>query len=42
MTLSSEDHAGDWEIGVLGGMDFWARVDAFAAKRRRGEIEPSS
>ncbi|KAJ6564593.1 hypothetical protein B0H19DRAFT_1259019 [Mycena capillaripes] len=35
-------HEDDWVIGASGGMDFWARADAFIAKRRRGEIEPSS
>ncbi|KAJ7879057.1 hypothetical protein B0H14DRAFT_2710387 [Mycena olivaceomarginata] len=42
MVLSTEDYVVDWKIGVQGGMDFWARADAFVAKRRRGEIEPSS
>ncbi|KAJ7319350.1 hypothetical protein DFH08DRAFT_391013 [Mycena albidolilacea] len=42
MVLSTEDYVVDWKIGVQGGMDFWARADAFVAKRRRGEIEPKS
>jgi hypothetical protein len=42
MVLSTEDYVVDWKIGVQGGMDFWARADAFVAKTRRGEIEPSS
>ncbi|KAJ6448785.1 hypothetical protein C8R47DRAFT_1266999 [Mycena vitilis] len=32
----------DWIVGVRGGVDFWARADAFVAKKRRGEINPSS
>ncbi|KAJ6564597.1 hypothetical protein B0H19DRAFT_1068130 [Mycena capillaripes] len=31
----------DWIIGVQGGMDCWARADAFIAKKRRGKFEPS-
>ncbi|KAJ6564535.1 hypothetical protein B0H19DRAFT_1068073 [Mycena capillaripes] len=31
----------DWLIGTKGGMDAWARAEAFVAKKRRGEIEPS-
>ncbi|KAJ7304627.1 hypothetical protein DFH08DRAFT_1089185 [Mycena albidolilacea] len=42
MVLSSEAYALDWQIGIRGGMDFWARADAFVAKKRRGEIEPKS
>ncbi|KAJ7176752.1 hypothetical protein C8R46DRAFT_1213332 [Mycena filopes] len=29
----------DWEIGVLGGMDFWAAADLFVARKRKGEID---
>ncbi|KAJ6551155.1 hypothetical protein B0H19DRAFT_1156692 [Mycena capillaripes] len=36
------DHENDWVVGTKGGMDFWARGDAFVAKKRRGEIKPSS
>ncbi|KAF7377393.1 hypothetical protein MSAN_00160900 [Mycena sanguinolenta] len=36
------EYADDWVIGVNGGMDFWARADAFVAMKRRGEIKPSS
>jgi hypothetical protein len=42
MVLSSEAYVLDWQTGIRGGMDFWARADAFVAKKRRGEIEPSS
>ncbi|KAJ6564571.1 hypothetical protein B0H19DRAFT_1068108 [Mycena capillaripes] len=38
----NQNRAHDWLTGVEGGMDTWARADAFAAKRRRGEIKPSS
>jgi hypothetical protein len=41
MVLSTQDSVLDWQTGIRGGMDFWARADAFVAKRR-GEIEPSS
>ncbi|KAF7369319.1 hypothetical protein MVEN_00260100 [Mycena venus] len=42
MAVSTTDYIMDWEVGTKGGMDFWARADAFVAKRRRGEIEPRS
>ncbi|KAJ7176961.1 hypothetical protein C8R46DRAFT_1077865 [Mycena filopes] len=42
IALSDADYARDWIIGTQGGRDFWARGDMFVAKRRRGEIEPSS
>ncbi|KAJ7268195.1 hypothetical protein B0H12DRAFT_1097451 [Mycena haematopus] len=42
MVLSSEDYASDWETGIRGGSDFWARADAFVAMRHRGEIKPKS
>ncbi|KAJ7765961.1 hypothetical protein B0H14DRAFT_2970042 [Mycena olivaceomarginata] len=42
MVLSSEAYVLDWQTGIRGGMDFWARADAFVAKKRRGEIEPKS
>lgn len=41
MVVTSEDYVVEWQIGTQGGMDFWARADAFVAKKRRGEIEPS-
>ncbi|KAF7369284.1 hypothetical protein MVEN_00256200 [Mycena venus] len=31
-----------WVAETRGGIDFWARADAFVAKRRRGEILPAS
>ncbi|KAJ6453542.1 hypothetical protein C8R45DRAFT_1112417 [Mycena sanguinolenta] len=42
MLLSDLDYALDWAIGIQGGLDFWARADAFISKRCRGEIKPSS
>ncbi|KAF7377275.1 hypothetical protein MSAN_00147800 [Mycena sanguinolenta] len=31
-----------WVAETRGGIDFWARADAFVAKKQRGEIQPSS
>ncbi|KAJ7131398.1 isoprenoid synthase domain-containing protein [Mycena epipterygia] len=42
MVMEDDAYVGDWIIGTKGGMDFWARADAFVAKRRRGEIKPDS
>ncbi|KAJ7160439.1 hypothetical protein C8R46DRAFT_1286258 [Mycena filopes] len=28
----------DWEVGVTGGEDYWARADKFLERRRNGEI----
>ncbi|KAJ7444650.1 hypothetical protein B0H11DRAFT_395057 [Mycena galericulata] len=42
MHLSNTEYKLDWETGVNGGMDFWARADKFVAMKRRGEIKPSS
>ncbi|KAJ7131422.1 hypothetical protein C8R44DRAFT_978276 [Mycena epipterygia] len=42
MVVSDDDYEGDWIIGTKGGMDFWARADAFVTKRRHGEIKPDS
>ncbi|KAJ7888467.1 hypothetical protein B0H13DRAFT_2277407 [Mycena leptocephala] len=36
------DRVHDWVTGANGGIDFWARAEAFIAKKRRGEIAPSS
>ncbi|KAJ7917406.1 hypothetical protein B0H13DRAFT_1995175 [Mycena leptocephala] len=36
------DYEWDWRSGVRGGSDFWSRADMFVAKKKRGEIEPSS
>ncbi|KAJ7182937.1 hypothetical protein C8R43DRAFT_1116550 [Mycena crocata] len=40
MVVDDVDYEDDWLIGTRGGLDFWARADAFVAKRRRGEIKP--
>ncbi|KAJ7620058.1 hypothetical protein FB45DRAFT_1032759 [Roridomyces roridus] len=37
MGVGNEEYKRDWEIGVRGGVDFWARVDQFVAKKL-GEI----
>ncbi|KAJ6598100.1 hypothetical protein DFH09DRAFT_1356456 [Mycena vulgaris] len=42
MSVLDADYGPDWLTGVKGGMDFWARADLFVAKKRRGEIKPSS
>ncbi|KAJ7131421.1 hypothetical protein C8R44DRAFT_978275 [Mycena epipterygia] len=42
MVVTDDDYQEDWIIGTKGGMDFWARADAFVAKRRRGEIKADS
>ncbi|KAJ6598082.1 hypothetical protein DFH09DRAFT_1303898 [Mycena vulgaris] len=42
MSVLDADYGSDWLTGVKGGMDFWARADLFVAKKRRGEIKPSS
>ncbi|KAJ7111323.1 hypothetical protein C8R44DRAFT_985491 [Mycena epipterygia] len=42
MVVPDRDYEGDWIIGTKGEMDFWARADAFVAKRRRGEVKPDS
>jgi hypothetical protein len=34
-----DDYWNDWELGVRGGADFWARGDDFVRRKRRGEIE---
>jgi hypothetical protein len=31
-----------WVFQTRGGIDFWARADAFVAKKGRGEIQPGS
>ncbi|KAF7346778.1 hypothetical protein MSAN_01816300 [Mycena sanguinolenta] len=31
----------DWELGVRGGDDFWARAEAFLARKRAGKVESS-
>ncbi|KAF7365694.1 hypothetical protein MVEN_00443100 [Mycena venus] len=42
MGLDDEDYREDWINGTKGEKDFWARADAFVAKKRRGEIKPVS
>ncbi|KAF7364234.1 Tyrosinase central domain-containing protein [Mycena sanguinolenta] len=42
VVLTTDNYASDWETGLRGGSDFWARADAFVAMRRRGEVEPKS
>ncbi|KAJ7620075.1 hypothetical protein FB45DRAFT_929415 [Roridomyces roridus] len=42
MGVGNEEYKRDWEIGVRGGVDFWARADQFFAKKTRGEIVPRS
>ncbi|KAK7023253.1 hypothetical protein R3P38DRAFT_2958536 [Favolaschia claudopus] len=42
MTVEDTQYLEDWITGTQGGPDFWARADAFIAKKRRGEIKPSS
>ncbi|KAJ7866955.1 hypothetical protein B0H14DRAFT_357282 [Mycena olivaceomarginata] len=32
----------EWLAQTRGGIDFWARADAFVEKKRRGEIQPGS
>ncbi|KAF7369305.1 hypothetical protein MVEN_00258400 [Mycena venus] len=41
-SMAYPEYEVDWIAGTQGGTDFWARADAFVAKKRRGEIEPSS
>ncbi|KAJ7894966.1 hypothetical protein B0H14DRAFT_2334180 [Mycena olivaceomarginata] len=41
MVLATDAYTLDWQTGIQGGMDFWARADVFVAKKSRGEIEPS-
>lgn len=38
----SHEYLSDWEVGVHGGIDFWAAADVFVARKRRGEIEGTS
>ncbi|KAJ7176743.1 hypothetical protein C8R46DRAFT_43675 [Mycena filopes] len=35
------DYWVNWEIGALGGIDFWAAADLFVARKRKGEIDAS-
>jgi hypothetical protein len=36
------DFLGGWLAQTRGGIDCWARADAFVEKKRRGEIQPGS
>ncbi|KAJ6572438.1 hypothetical protein DFH09DRAFT_406927 [Mycena vulgaris] len=38
VVMPLDDYAEDWQRGVLNGMDYWARADAFIAKKISGEI----
>ncbi|KAJ7488995.1 hypothetical protein FB451DRAFT_1362021 [Mycena latifolia] len=43
MWIPSEEYVTtDWLAGTRGGEDFWVRAERFIAKKRRGEIKPSS
>ncbi|KAJ7778917.1 hypothetical protein B0H16DRAFT_1683228 [Mycena metata] len=42
IVVSDDEYTTDWVTGARGGIDFWARGDMFVAKKRRGEITPSS
>ncbi|KAJ7464133.1 hypothetical protein FB451DRAFT_1264721, partial [Mycena latifolia] len=37
----AENYRADWEAGVRGGDDFWARAERFIERKLRGEIEKS-
>ncbi|KAJ6482717.1 hypothetical protein C8R45DRAFT_1150300 [Mycena sanguinolenta] len=37
-----DDFVRGWVAETRGGIDFWARAEAFVAKKRRGEIQPTS
>ncbi|KAJ7028844.1 hypothetical protein C8F04DRAFT_1398713 [Mycena alexandri] len=40
VTLELRGVIGQWVMGARGGNDFWARAEAFIAKKRRREIQP--
>ncbi|KAK7051905.1 hypothetical protein R3P38DRAFT_3386552 [Favolaschia claudopus] len=42
LSLDDDAYLQDWVVGTQGGTDFWARADAFIAKRRHGDIKPST
>ncbi|KAJ7488956.1 hypothetical protein FB451DRAFT_1390150 [Mycena latifolia] len=42
VSLIYNDYVSDWVDGIMGEADFWVRAERFVAKKRRGEIEPSS
>jgi hypothetical protein len=35
-------HRDGWLAQTRGGIDFWARADAFVEKKRHNEIQPGS
>ncbi|KAJ6526789.1 hypothetical protein B0H19DRAFT_545241 [Mycena capillaripes] len=41
MVLICTDRVEEWETGVRGGWDIWARAEAFVAKKEAGEIKAS-
>ncbi|KAJ7176981.1 hypothetical protein C8R46DRAFT_1346895 [Mycena filopes] len=42
IVILDREYIPDWVLGTRRGRDFWARGDLFVAKRRRGEIHPTS
>ncbi|KAJ7131411.1 hypothetical protein C8R44DRAFT_731637 [Mycena epipterygia] len=42
MVLKDDEYEDNWIIGTKGGMDFWARADAFVAKKQCREVKPES
>jgi hypothetical protein len=40
--VANDGYEQDWFDGVNDGLYFWARAELFIAKKRRGEIKPSS
>ncbi|KAJ7239499.1 hypothetical protein C8J57DRAFT_1478395 [Mycena rebaudengoi] len=40
MTHFLGEYVAEWEVGIKGGQDFWARAEKFIAKKKRGEIKP--
>ncbi|KAJ7779134.1 hypothetical protein B0H16DRAFT_1501616 [Mycena metata] len=40
VTISLQNPIEQWALGSRGGNDFWARAEAFIAKKRGGEIKP--
>jgi hypothetical protein len=42
VVMQCDNYIADWQRGVLTGNDYWARADAFIAKRMSGEIDCTS
>ncbi|KAK7051902.1 hypothetical protein R3P38DRAFT_3255153 [Favolaschia claudopus] len=42
ISLNDDAYLRDWVVGTQGGIDFWARADAFIIRRRHGKIDPST